>query len=152
LAPGVQQFAYSVGVPSLESKGDRTYDFTQPILTLSHRLGITNQFTAGTYIQADFQQQIAGLEGVWATNYGNFGWDIALSHDQKLGIDYAGKLRYEYLQVGENNPSQRSFQLTVESKGLNFMRVGEANPRNSFLYDITANYSQNLFWNMRGNL
>ena len=152
LAPGVQQFAYSVGVPSLESKGDRTYDFTQPILTSSHRLGITNQLTLGSYLQADFYQQLGGLEGVWATNYGNFGWDIALSHDQELGIDYAGKLRYEYLQVGANNPSQRSFRLTVESKGRNFVRVGEANPRNNFLYDITANYSQKLFWNMRGNL
>ncbi|MBE9058942.1 fimbria/pilus outer membrane usher protein [Sphaerospermopsis sp. LEGE 08334] len=152
LAPGVQQFAYSLGVPSIESNGDRTYDFTQPILTLSHRLGLTNQFTGGTYIQADFQQQLAGLEGIFATNYGNLGWDLALSHDQQLGIDYAGKLRYEYLQVGENNPSQRSFRLTVESKGRNFVRVGEAKPRNDFLYDITANYSQKLFGDMRGNL
>ncbi|MBD2136251.1 fimbria/pilus outer membrane usher protein [Anabaena sp. FACHB-1237] len=152
LAPGVQQFAYSLGVPSADSSGDRTYNFTQPILTLSHRLGITNQFTLGSYLQADLQQQLAGLQGIFATNYGNFGWDIAFSHDQELGIDYAGKLRYEYLQIGANNPSQRSFRLTVESKGRNFIRVGEDNPRNAVVYDITANYSQQLFWNMKGNL
>jgi outer membrane usher protein len=152
LAPGVQQFAYSLGFLANNDSGSRSYDFAQPKLTLSHRLGISNQLTAGSYFQADFDQQIAGLEGILATSYGNFGWDIALSHDQELGIDYAASLRYEYLQAGANNPSQRSFKLSIESRGANFIRVGEENPRNDFFYDINANYSQKLFGNIRGNL
>ncbi|MBD2547018.1 fimbria/pilus outer membrane usher protein [Planktothricoides raciborskii] len=152
LAPGLQQFAYSLGFLSSDSSGDRTYDFTQPILTLSHRLGITNSLTSGIYLQASFAQQLMGWESILATAYGNFGWEIALNSDRELGIDYAARLRYEYLQTGANNPSQRSFRLSIESRGSDFTRVGEENPRNDFYYDINANYSQKLFWNMRGNL
>ncbi|KOR33779.1 fimbrial assembly protein [Planktothricoides sp. SR001] len=152
LAPGLQQFAYSLGFLSSDSSGDRTYDFTQPILTLSHRLGITNSLTSGIYLQASFAQQLMGWESILATAYGNFGWEIALNSDRELGIDYAARLRYEYLQTGANNPSQRSFRLSIESRGSDFTRVGEENPRNDFSYDINANYSQKLFWNMRGNL
>jgi outer membrane usher protein len=152
LAPGVQQFAYSLGFPSTSNFADRTYDFQKPTLTLSHRLGISNNLTAGGYFQGDFDQQVLGVEGTWATRLGNFGWDIALSHDNGIGIDYAARLRYEYLQVGANNAAQRSFRITVESRGENFTRVGEEKPRNDFLYDITADYSQKLFWDIRGNL
>jgi len=152
LAPGFQQFAYSLGFLSSDSSGDRTYDFTQPILTLSHRLGITNSLTSGIYLQASFAQQLMGWESILATAYGNFGWEIALNSDRDLGIDYASRFRYEYLQTGANNPSQRSFRLSIESRGSDFTRVGEENPRNDFYYDINANYSQKLFWNMRGNL
>ena len=152
LAPGVQQFAYSLGFPTTDSSGDRNYDFTEPIVTLSHRLGVTNRLTAGSYLQANFDQQIIGLEGSWATRYGNLGWDMALSHEPELGIDYAARLRYEYSKLGVNNPSQRSFRLTLETRGENFSRVGEDNPNNDFFYDITANYSQQLFWKIRGNL
>lgn len=152
LAPGMEQFAYSLGFLSLDDTGDRTYDFTQPILTLSHRLGMTNYLTIGSYLQANLDQQLLGLEGIWATRYGNFGWDIAFSHDHELGLDYATRLRYEYLKSGPNNPAQRSFRLGIESKGANFSRVGEDNPNNDFLYDITANYGQILFGNIRSNI
>lgn len=152
LAPGFQQFAYSLGFLSSDSAGDRTYDFTQPILTLSHRLGLTNSLTSGIYLQASFDQQIMGWESILATAYGNFGWEIALNNDKEFGIDYASRLRYEYLQPGPNNPSQRSFRLSIESRGSDFTRVGEENPRNDFSYDINADYSQKIFWNMRGNL
>lgn len=151
LAPGQQQFAYSLGFPSISNFADRTYDFKQPTLTFSHRLGITNNLTTGGYFQGDFKQQITGFEGTWATRYGNFGWDIALSHDQTNGIDYASRLRYEYLKLGDINPAERSFRLSLESRGKNFTRVGEENPRNDFLYDITADYSQKIFANIRSN-
>ena len=151
LAPGMQQFAYSLGFPSISNFADRTYDFQKPNLTLFHRLGITNNLTAGGYFQGDFQQQTTGIEGNWATRYGNFEWNMAFSNDKKNGLDYAGILTYEYLQIGNINSAERSFRLSVESRGKNFTRVGEDNPRNNFFYDINANYSQKLLANIKGN-
>ncbi|AFZ12410.1 fimbrial biogenesis outer membrane usher protein [Crinalium epipsammum PCC 9333] len=152
LAPGLQQFAYSLGFPTKVEKGDRNYDFTQPTLTLSHRWGLTDTLTMGGYLQADPKQQLAGVEGVWATSFGNLGWDMALSHDSDIGSDYAMRLRYDYFQTGENNPSQRTFRFALEHKGSQFTTGSGLVPRNNYSYDLSAYYSQKLFWGIGGNL
>ncbi|MBE9191687.1 fimbrial biogenesis outer membrane usher protein [Gloeocapsopsis crepidinum LEGE 06123] len=149
LAPGLQQFAYSLGFPS-SKKGSRSYDFTQPALTLSHRWGITDNLTLGGYLQADLQQQILGFEGAWATAYGNFGWDLAMSHASSVGTDYAFKVRYDYSKGGNVNASPPNFGLTLEHRGSRFAKLNsDADDTSSF--DLTAYYRQKI-WGMSANL
>ena len=80
LAPNVQQFAYSLGFPSLANSNGNSYDFTSPTMFASYRQGISNTLTMGGYLQADPRQQIMGIEGALATTLGNVSWDTALSN------------------------------------------------------------------------
>ncbi len=174
LAPGFQQFAYSLGFPTTIDNGAYAYDFGKPILTLSHRWGVNSALTVGGYFQGGFQQQLAGLEGVWATSIGNWGWDVALSHADAVGTDYAMRLRYDYVQMGARNPLQRRFGLSAEYRGpqfttlsvleplnnrnnLNTLNTGlnplnPLNELNNTGWDLSAYYSQNLFWGINGRL
>lgn len=150
LATGLEQFAYSFGFPSREGNERYQYSWDQPTLSLAYRRGLSNKLTMGSYFQGDLQQQLMGFEGVWATPFGNLGWDTALSHAGAEGIDYAFRLGYDYLKSGANNPSQRSFRLALEHRGSRFATLGELTSLDEFAWDISANYSQKLFWGLNG--
>ncbi|NET07453.1 MAG: fimbrial biogenesis outer membrane usher protein [Symploca sp. SIO2B6] len=152
LAPGLQQFAYSLGFPSQLENSERSYDFELPTLTASHRWGVSNSLTMGAYLQADPQQQLVGFEGTWAASFGSLGWDLALSHDHDFDIGYAARLRYDYTRLGADNPSQRAFSLSLEHRGSNFMSLGEIEPNNDFALDLVASYRQKLFGDINSNL
>ncbi len=152
LAPGVQQFAYSLGFPTTIEKGVYDYDWKDPILTFSHRWGGTPTLTLGGYFQGSFQQQVAGIEGVWATPLGNFGWDVAASHANLAGADAAMRLRYDYTQFGAANPLQRRLGLALEYRGPQFTTLSTLEPHNDTSWDLSGYYSQNLFWGINGRL
>lgn len=152
LAPGLQQFAYSLGFPTTVERSGYAYDWSKPILTLSHRWGANATLTMGGYFQGDVQQQLAGIEGVWATPLGNVGWDAAVSHANQAGTDYALRLRYDYAQSGAGNPQQRRFGLAAEYRGAQFTTLSVLEPHNSTRWDLSAYYSQRLFWGMSGQL
>lgn len=151
LAPGLQQFAYGFGFPARIENGIYTYDWQRPTLSLSHRWGLSNNLTIGGYLQGDAKQQIAGIEGIMATSLGNLGWDVAFSNANNFGTDYAVKLRYNYFKFGNNNPSQRTFNIAIEHQGASFMSwVNEAN--NKYDWDISATYGQKIFDEINTNL
>ena len=158
LAPGTQQFAYSLGAPSQVEGGQRSYDTSQLMVTASHRLGLTKSLTGGPYLQANTDQQLLGLEGIWATPWGNWGIDLATSHAKTVGTDFGGILRYDRFQSGPNNPSNRSVSLELEYIGTNFAQIApfpfqtfDLDPVNDIAYSATLNYSQKLFAQIQGN-
>lgn len=152
LAPGLEQFAYSLGFPSQAENSGYSYIWNRPTLSLAYRRGFSNILTMGGYLQADPKQQLIGFEGAWATSYGNLGWDAALSHASYRGTDYAFRLRYEYLRFGKNDSSQRKFRLALEHRGTRFTTLDALPFRNDFSWDISANYSQRLFWGISSDL
>lgn len=152
LAPGRHQFAYGLGFPNTDEKGVWRYDTSQPILTLSHRTGLSPTFTLGGYVQAGLQEQLIGLKGVWAAPIGNFDWDAAFSNKQGQGQDYALRLGYDFLQSGNHNPTERSFGLALEYRGNEFSTFGETNTKQRTSLDFTAYYSQKLFWDIFSNV
>jgi outer membrane usher protein len=152
LAPGLQQFAYSFGFPSKDVRGNRDYDWSDPILTISHRLGLTSNLTLGSYFQGDVHQQVLGFEGIWVSAIGNFGWDTAVSRANDVGADFASRLRYEFVQAGYRNPSNRTFGLALEYRGANFTTLGSLIPKNDTGLDLTAYYGQKLFWDINGRV
>lgn len=152
LAPGLQQFAYSFGFPSEVEGLSRSYDFSQPTLTLSHRFGAADNLTLGGYVQGDLTTQLIGLEGIWASTVGNFGWDMALSHDNQVGIGAAAQLYYDLLTRGESSSDQRSLRLGAEYRSANFMTLGEEEPSNPTSLDLSVSYSQLFFGDMRATV
>ncbi|MEI6065006.1 MAG: hypothetical protein WCQ26_10480 [Pseudanabaena sp. ELA748] len=136
LAPSIQQFAYSFGFPSLVTNGTRNYDFSSPTLIASHRLGVSNVLTLGSYLQADRDRQLVGFEGILATTLGNFAWDTALSNSNQLGAGIAARLRYDFLKTGITNPLEQTFGFTVEHRGVNFAATNVVN--NPSILDVTT--------------
>jgi len=170
LAPRLQQFAYSFGFPSYDLRGNRNYNWSSPVLTISHRLGLTSNLTLGGYLQGDIERQLLGVDGILATAIGNFGWDVAVSRANEVGTDLASRLRYEYVQTGARNPSGRTFGVALEYRGAAFTTLGDfiqfnntrsdliaVNdrginfiPTNETALDVTAYYGQRLFWDVTG--
>ncbi|MBN8564725.1 MAG: fimbrial biogenesis outer membrane usher protein [Leptolyngbya sp. UWPOB_LEPTO1] len=155
LAPGLQQFAYGLGFITHEQNGARTYDWNQPTLTASHRWGILNTLTFGGYLQANSARQIVGVEGIWASGMGNWAWNIAASHDAKLGADIAARLQYDFTRIGSDNPNQRTVRFALEYRGANFRQLERSlnigsNPEP--VLDFAAYYSQKLFSNINTTL
>ena len=143
LAPNVQQFAYSLGFPSKTLNGGRNYDLSAPILSLAHRWGISNVLTLGGYAQASSRQQLLGIEGIFATVFGNFAWNAALSNDQNVGLDYAWRLRYDFFNAKDTD---RSFGFSAAQRGARFITFGNQEiPRNNTALDLSAFYRQKLF-------
>ncbi|MBE9029816.1 fimbria/pilus outer membrane usher protein [filamentous cyanobacterium LEGE 11480] len=145
LAPGLQQFAYSLGVPSEQQNGRFDYDWEQPTLTLAYRWGANPTFTTGSYLQANFQSQLLGWEGYLATPIGLWNWDTAVSHHNSQGTGLAARLRYDFIKLGDNNPTRRTFGFSAEYRGRNFMSLGDTEPKNETWLDLNAYYKQKLF-------
>lgn len=159
LAPGLQQFVYSVGFPTRMESGFRDYDWSQPTLTLSHRWGVNEVLTLGGYVQANFGHQLVGLEGTWATAIGNFSGDVAVSHAKEVGSDYAFRLRYDFLASSVSHPFRPAFGITLEKRGANFTTLDDLDlfadtftTHNQTSLDLTAYYNQQLFGGISSNL
>ncbi len=150
LATNIQQFAYSFGFPSKTLNGGRTYDWSKPILSLAHRWGVSNVLTVGGYAQATSRQQLLGVEGIFATVFGNFAWDAAVSNDQIVGLDYAWRLRYDFFNASDTD---RSFGFSLEQRGARFITFGnEGIPNNNTAFDLSAFYRQKLFGSIGAGL
>ena len=152
LAPGIQQFASSLGVPFSIENGSRSYDWTQPTLNLAYRQGLSHNLTLGSYLQGTPDRQLLGCDGSWSTSLGNFAWDLSVSHDRETGVDGAARLGYEFLQVEGENSRQRSLRLGLEYRGANFSPVGSLPPSNPNSLDISASYNQSIFGHINASL
>lgn len=155
LAPGVQQFAYSLGFPAGDDSHRSTsqgYGFSQPTLMLSHRVGVTDTLTLGGYFQGDLSTKMMGIEGTWATTLGNIGWDTAFSLDEDYGMDGAARLYYDWLFQGATSAESRGLRLSAEYRGPHFMTVVDGVPDNSTGLDLSLVYNQTIFGNARATL
>lgn len=151
LAPGLQQFSYNLGFPSEAVNGDRHYNWQEPTLSLSHRWGSTNTLTLGSYLQANPHFQLLGANGVWASSFGNVGWDVAASHTPTLGADVALQVQYEHSRSGAENPTNRSFRVAVEYRGANFTTMNALSP-SDYSFNVSAYYGQILFGDINASL
>jgi outer membrane usher protein len=152
LASNVQEFAYALGFPADRDRGGRSYDFDRPTLSIFYRAGLTNNFTLGGYFQGDLNEQLVGVESIWATPLGNFGIETAFSHSNRLGTDYAVRLGYRYRGNSGDNSSERELDLSAQYQSENFTIPGESDSFEPFAYEISAIYRQRLFDDIRMNL
>jgi alkylation response protein AidB-like acyl-CoA dehydrogenase len=104
LAQGEQEFAYSLGVPSILAAGGREYEARFPGFSAFHRVGLTDRLTAGLNIQGDGDQQMLGANAVWATRFGTFQPDVAVSRVESVGWDYGARLGYRQVRPPLERP------------------------------------------------
>ncbi len=150
LAPGLQQFAYSLGAPIEKEGNTRRYNFAETLATASYRWGVTPRLTTGTYVQATTRQQMLGTDGVMATNVGNWDWDAAMSLDPDAGLGYGARLGYEYRRSGD--VQQKSLRLGLEYSNDRFLGVGEDEPDNRMPFEAKLSYRQKLMARVNGSL
>lgn len=144
LAQGEQEFAYSLGLPSrLEDDGPH-YQIRSPGFSAFHRLGVTDRITTGLNLQGDSAEQMLGANAVWATRYGTFQPDAALSQVAGVGWDYTARLAYRYADPA--TMGQSSFSLAAQYAGEHFAALGNLTPSNSVAWDFSVHYGHALPW------
>jgi len=150
LAQGLQEFAYSVGLESHPGQSGPEYEARFPGFSAFHRIGLTDQLTAGLNLQGDGDGQMFGANAVWATGVGTFQPDLALSHAAGVGEDYAVRLAYRYanpLHIGGS-----TFSLSAQYSGGHFTPLGSLDSTNTVAGDFSFNYSHALPWRMYGGV
>ena len=150
LAQGEQEFSYSVGLPSQLTDTGKDYSIESPTVSMFHRIGLTDQVTAGLNLQGNSRQQLFGAETVWATPVGTFQPDVALSQVEGVGFDYATRLGYRYYDATSARGS--AWTVSAQYRGESFASLGNLNPVNSVAWDFAARYSQRLPWRMNGGV
>jgi outer membrane usher protein len=143
LAPGLQQFSYNLGFPTRTLSGQRQYQWDEPQLALAHRWGASSTLTLGGYAQLTPSYQMVETDGVWASEVGNWGWDIAASHTSALGTGLAMRLQYE-LPPSPQDATNRSLRIAAEYRGDRFTTFGSLSPSPDWL-TLSAAYSQRIF-------
>lgn len=143
LAPGLQQFSYNLGFPTQTLSGQREYQWDEPQLVLAHRWGVNSILTLGAYAQLTPSYQMIETDGIWASEIGNWGWDIAASHTSELGTGLAMRLQYE-LPPNPQDPTNRSLRVAAEYRGDRFTTFDSLSPNSDWL-TLSAAYSQRIF-------
>ena len=93
LAQGLSEYTYSIG--KVRDQLSTSGGYGDPAAVASHRLGITDYFTAGGRIEASRRLWSAGPNAALRTRFGDFGTSLAASHDDgRSGYAYAFDYRY----------------------------------------------------------
>lgn len=112
LERGEHEFDDSLGSPWTESGGDRAYQTSGILSTISHRYGVSDTLTLGLQFQNYFYHVLGGIEASKMTNGGLFSFDGAgcdvigvrgfagrlrwRSPDQFMGLDSSWRFAAEY--------------------------------------------------------
>ncbi|HYC02766.1 MAG TPA: fimbria/pilus outer membrane usher protein [Azospirillaceae bacterium] len=142
LAPGVNEFSYAVGYPSLSERDRLRYDEDKLTFSGYHRVGLSDQLTLGASVQADRLQTVAGAEALYTTSLGTFSVEPAASFGASRGM--AGTLRYRDFRTGEEFWQQRTVTLQATWRDSAFATFGTTDPRNSISWDLAARLGQPL--------
>ena len=152
LRKGLHQYAYNLGAPYAEVGGGRDYETSRPTFSAFHRYGILDSLTLGLYGQGDKDQTLFGSEIIYGSAFGLVAFDLAFSQLDDFATDYAGRLRYRYLQDLKASESSKSFALSVESFGQSFAALGTTQPNNNFSSNVDVSYSQEIWRRLRAGL
>lgn len=145
LGADIEDYNLSFGFKDNFQEGKHDYNWDHPNFSGFYRTGITNNLTLGSYFQGNFNQQLLGIDGILATNFGNLIMDTVISNSDDFGSDFAYKINYRYLHDHPDNPADRNFDLTFVYQGENFMLPDQIKPNFDFNYQVSANYHQTLF-------
>jgi len=145
LATGLHEFGYAVGLPQSIEEGVPTYDEERPSLSAFHRYGLNDRVTVNGNVQADWKQQLLGAGAVLATPIGNFDISAAASAIDGVGYDGAARLFYRLSDPSATTPwTQRSWNLAATYTGRRFAGLGDPDPDNRTVLDLSGRLSQPL--------
>lgn len=138
LAAGEQEFSYSIGLPARATSTGPEYESSLPAISLLHRIGLSDTWTAGLNFQGNENQQMLGGESVWATPFGILQPDVAVSLVNGIGIGYVARLGYLH------DSKAGSLGLAVQHRSPLFSALGNMAPNNAVAWDVSARYSKRL--------
>jgi outer membrane usher protein len=147
LAAGLHAFAYNIGFVSSTVNRAQQYDFSQPVASVFHRYGLTNNLTLGANVQADKSQQMSGFDTTLGTDWGIARVDLAGSHLEG-GADGVGwQTQYQIVDHGKIGSDgtfdgTKNFTLLADYRSPDFAPLGLLLPDNTSSYQFTARYSQ----------
>jgi outer membrane usher protein len=155
LAAGLQKFAYNIGFVSSTVNGSPQYDFQQPVFSIFHRYGLTDNLTLGGNLQADRLQQMTGFDTTIGSKLGVFRADLAGSHLTNGASGFAWQTQYQIVDRGRDDDGRtfrgtRNFTLLASYRSENFAPLGLLLPNNVSSYQLTTRYTQQ--WSSTVNL
>ncbi|AUN33614.1 fimbrial biogenesis outer membrane usher protein (plasmid) [Niveispirillum cyanobacteriorum] len=161
LATGVQEYGYSIGVPSRIDNDRYVYDEKDPVLSAYHRVGVTDNFTFTLGTQTDKTETTVTAEALVATGLGTFSVEPSAylrrkdwgptetAADKKQG--YGGTLRYRSYSNGASVLDSQAITAQVSWYDPNYRSFGSTFVSNTKL-DAALRISQPLFENLTTSL
>lgn len=150
LAPGIDQFSASLGLPAEEKTGIRAYDTSRTTFSGNYRRGITNTLTLGADLQGNNIQQLLGAQALWAARFGTVEGRIAGSYIEGANADLSARLGYRLR--GTSGTANRNFDLSLLYTGQRFGALGATQPNSNSALDTAVRYSQRLPMNISGSM
>lgn len=161
LAPGVQEYGYSLGVTSQVVDDRYVYDEKDPVLSAYHRVGVTDNFTLTLGTQIDKTETSVTAEALVATSIGTFGLEPAAylrrtdwgptetPADKKHG--FGGTLRYRSYSNGASVLDSQAITAQVSYYDPNYRSFGSTFVSNTRL-DAALRVSHPLFSDITASL
>ncbi len=144
LAEGVSRYTLSSGYESTEIDGKRSYsEDLGPLTSGFYQFGIYKNWTSGLYAQGQKKYNIAGLNQIFSTRFGNFSHDLVRTSN-RFNSGFASQLTYQLNLFGAYWFDSHSFTAKLEYRSPYFNEVGE-NFKNRFDKTGTLTYSVPLF-------
>ena len=150
LAPGVHEFSYAIGYPSVFASERVDYDTAKPTFSGFHRAGISDQLTVGAGVQADKDQTVVGTEVTYTTPVGTFTLEPGASFGATRGMQ--ASLRYRDFRTGEEFWQQRTVSAQATWRDAAYGALGNIDPRNSTSYDLSARIGQPVMQDLTATL
>lgn len=150
LAPGIDQFVFSVGVPQVSLFALDAAAFESPALVLQYDRGFTQLLTAGGFFYGDFQTQSAGVSAILSTLTGNVSIETAASRSISEGTGSALKLGYQYTRSRRQGiPWNLALAASINSP--QFKRSGTQARDDRFAYAVSGTQSVMLPGELRAS-
>jgi outer membrane usher protein len=161
LAPGVSEWALTSGFEAdFDSDGedldadldasDINYDFDRPLVTGYYTRGLTQSITGQAHFQADTETVMSGIGGFFATAVGFMSLEAAASAYEGDTFGAAVDFKYDMLDFDWFDGIERSFRFAAEYRTEKFATIADDDPFNDYMVNLSAAYSQDLFFDVRG--
>jgi outer membrane usher protein len=152
LAAKEQDYQYMIGFAAMSTPSGRSYDTKEPVASLTHSLGLTDQLTIGVNAQGSRHQQMAGLQGRAATKAGAFRLDVAGSRIEDGTSGYAVQLQYRYVDTIGERTHGRSAEIVAGYRSRRFAGLGVLAPDNPVALDVGVRYGQRILGDVFGSV
>jgi outer membrane usher protein len=139
LASGLSEFGVYAGVLSPFSGSGPDYS-SDPAVSAWYRRGISDTLTLGGNLQGDKNGQMAGVEGVFATQLGTFGGNVSLSQIDGYGMGWGTLLTFQRL-IQRSSGQADSLSLSFESRSKDFGALGIRDPINPYAWEAGGGYT-----------
>ncbi len=161
LAPGMSEWAVTSGFEAdfdsdsedLDTDldaSDINYEFDRPLVTGYYTRGLTQSITGQAHFQADTDTAMSGLAGFFATAAGFVSLEGAASVYEGDTFGAAVDFKYDMLDFDWWDGVKRSFRFAAEYRTENFATITDDDPFNDYMVNLSAAYSQDLFYDVRG--